>query len=245
MDQQRFDDLARAVARGAPRRNVLKGLAAGLTSLVFGGMATEQAAASHCTPACGPCQTCQFDANRGVYRCITTCTACEVCRKAGPRGADPYICVPKCDTCSDCNPGPDGPNVGQCKTHCLGCQSCQNGVCIDRCGTTGRVCAGPPPNGGCTTCSPFTCGGPAPIHCGPTTADCICTRSVDGNPRCGNDFGCDTPSCTTNQECQTLLGPGAYCQAAGTGCCGQVCVPPCGVTVAAGARAASGKRNSG
>jgi hypothetical protein len=55
---------------------------------------------------------------------------------------------------------------------------------------------------------------------------CSSVRSVQANSCiCGND-DCG-PGCTSDADCQSYA-PGSICQAPGTGCCGQVCIAPCG-----------------
>jgi hypothetical protein len=95
----------------------------------------------------------------------------------------------------------------------------------------------------------FLCGG-VPSPCGEEGQDCLCTRSTEGRVRCGDNTSCGaTPPCTTSVECEALLGPGAFCQAPGTGCCGQVCVPACGTLPGSGGAesgaAATGMTNAG
>jgi hypothetical protein len=64
------------------------------------------------------------------------------------------------------------------------------------------------------------------VVCGSdASGTCNCVRSVEGLFLCGND-GCG-PACTTSAECQTYAA-GSVCQAPDTGCCGQVCIAPCG-----------------
>lgn len=59
---------------------------------------------------------------------------------------------------------------------------------------------------------------------------CTCTRATEGNNICVNfiDQSCDTlRSCTNTKECRDTVGFHFFCQAAGTGSCGQRCVPEC------------------
>jgi hypothetical protein len=77
----------------------------------------------------------------------------------------------------------------------------------------------------------FVCGGLVEF-CG--TA-CACTTTVTG-AECLSTACPSAEPCTTNAECETLLGPGARCQPEKTGCCGNVCLPACGAPFAAGAR---------
>jgi hypothetical protein len=160
MSQTRFDDLTRSLAEGASRRGVLKGLVGGLLAAVavafgFGSSeGTEASVPAVCRPACGPCMQCVHTPSG--HRCVSVCTACQICRQVP--GSTAYQCVPKCDTCSDCDT--TGPRQGQCRSRCLRCQRCvavQNGtatgidatlapsgetlpgLCVSRCGP-GREC---------------------------------------------------------------------------------------------------------
>jgi hypothetical protein len=76
----------------------------------------------------------------------------------------------------------------------------------------------------------------SPIHecnegviCGQVTGSgcgdgCNCTTSTSGSRTCYQITNpCPTQSCTSDSDC----GAGSFCQAAGTGCCGQVCFPHC------------------
>jgi stigma-specific protein Stig1 len=90
----------------------------------------------------------------------------------------------------------------------------------------------PGSDGVCTSCgTSFSCGS-AVTTCGTPAPGgiCACLQAQEGFTACGENFTCGTtPGCTTSASCVAALGPGAFCQAAGTGCCGAgVCVPACG-----------------
>ena len=98
----------------------------------------------------------------------------------------------------------------------------------------------------------YICGSVVPPPCGVGAGgeDCLCTRSAEGRVRCGDNISCGiTPPCATSVECEALLGPGAFCQTHGTGCCGPVCVPACGTLPGSGGAesgaAATGMTNAG
>lgn len=94
-------------------------------------------------------------------------------------------------------------------------ERCVQGICTKETGTCGAgyVCGGQTRD-----CGQPTCGGLGP---------CQCTEGVDGTVHCADDI-CLTLSCTSNADCESEFGAGFFCQKAGTGCCGQVCIPPCG-----------------
>ena len=55
-------------------------------------------------------------------------------------------------------------------------------------------------------------------------AGCNCTTATSGARTCHQIVNpCQSQSCTSDFDC----GAGSFCQAAGTGCCGQVCLPHC------------------
>ena len=87
----------------------------------------------------------------------------------------------------------------------------------------------------CTT--GFVCG-EIPQACG--EASCGCTFTTEG-AECLS-FVCepDRPACTSSAECETRNGPGWRCQPAGTGCCGNTCIAPCGTTAEAGGTSNAG-----
>lgn len=78
---------------------------------------------------------------------------------------------------------------------------------------------------------------PAPNSptCGsdPGLGDCTCTRAVEGNNICVGfiDQSCASLApCASTADCRKTVGFHFFCQAAGTGSCGQRCVPECGNT---------------
>jgi hypothetical protein len=121
-------------------------------------------------------------------------------------------------------------------THCdcaPGAQTCADSVdaCNGVCCGPDQTCVGGQCQGSGGTCSaPFVCGD-CPFNlckgaCLSVVDTCACFPSVEGQTRCGNDYTCgSTPNCSTSAEC----GPGFYC---GISCCGQTCIPECGLQVA-------------
>jgi hypothetical protein len=86
----------------------------------------------------------------------------------------------------------------------------------------------------------FKCGRTGTISCPGTrprcNPNCLCTKSVEGPIRCGNPSGCTGVPCNTTRKCVNRFGKGFFCQRQGTGCCGQVCIAPCGTDIASTAR---------
>jgi hypothetical protein len=99
-------------------------------------------------------------------------------------------------------------------------------------------------------CTPGTC--PSGIicdlgivfQCGVAVENCFCTSVVGGEIRCGSGT-CPLPltECVSNDECESVFGPGYFCQPPGTGCCGAVCIAPCDVFREAGAQREAGPSN--
>jgi hypothetical protein len=83
----------------------------------------------------------------------------------------------------------------------------------------------------------FRCGKTDFVSCRETKAtcsrECLCTRTVEGNRRCGNPMGCTNFRCDSTRQCENRFGRDFFCQRRGTGCCGKVCIAPCGVNAAA------------
>jgi hypothetical protein len=119
---------------------------------------------------------------------------------------------------------------GQCVSN-----DCQEGTIFSP-----RTCRCETAAAGCTFA--YECGGAVPF-CGSGAETCLCTASVEGPVICGgNNCG---PSCTSSAECEAIFGPGAVCQAPGTGCCGQRCIPACGSPSTTSSVSSTGKTNTG
>jgi len=107
---------------------------------------------------------------------------------------------------------------------------CRDGVCVPTLCTTGVICNEPVP------------------VCPESPDTCLCIFTVEGDFGCATDFGCagtnPPPPCTSSAECETLVGPGSVCQAPGTGCCGQVCTPPCSLTLGITSATGGGPTNA-
>ncbi len=222
MDGQKFDELVRGLATGSSRRRVLKGIGggalAGALSLVGMRRGRAQEEDLECAAKVG---ICHHSDKKAKFQYIEVCVDAVPAHAAhGDLVACPNLEVIDPETCTCICPVED--------------IVCDEGEELDE-----DLCLCVPINE-CTT--GFVCG--SAIFC--AGGSCLCTAVLEGGAVCAPDFTCGTPQCTSSEECVTLLGPGSFCQAPGTGCCGQVCVPA-GVCEAGTAAAASleGPTNSG
>jgi hypothetical protein len=189
MDQNAFDDLTRALARGTSRRQALKllggSLAGGLLAVLGVG---EAAADDTCKPIGKKCkknsQCCSGNCANGT--CAPTCPSANVC------GSTCLTAPCDANQCLTCDP-----TSGTCASNCTSDQTCSNGVCC----ASGKVGLS---NGTCATpCNPFILG-----SCG---VGCNCIRESSGTTFCA---GSGTPnSCETTRDCP----PGQFCTLFQTG----------------------------
>jgi hypothetical protein len=207
MDGQRFDLLARAIARGGSRRQVLKGLAGGALAGGFLGAvrAPRAAAQDECVPGGGSCET-------GDDCCSGLCNQNGICYCTDP--SRPPIGCPCTtgtdDACGDttllCCPTtnePGGPGIctsGMVGCNPLGChqpgESCEiNGDCCQgQCSDEG-VCYCTDPDRPGIGCS-CTTGTENP--CGDTTLVCCATSNAPGGPGIctSGSVGCEPVGCS-------------------------------------------------
>ncbi len=131
--------------------------------------------------------------------------------------ADPSVCNEGCVCCvfrngnSRCMSPEQCQRLGGKSARCTTSADCPPGqMCLQdgSCADVALDCAGS------TTC-PGT-----DQYCNNNA--CLCTTSIDDVLVCGS-FACGA-SCSSNTDCPA----GYYCQQAGSGCCGQVCIPFCG-----------------
>jgi len=253
-----FDELSKALAAGISRREALRRIGSGLVGATLAalGLGKADAAPNPCSVFCSK----NFPPGPARAACLQACRQCGADVSRVCFGATNAICCAPDSSCCNSSTGSAFccPEHGNCcgdgccsagQNCCLGSSGffcCEGECCGDNCCGPGTFCQ----DGQCIpqgTCLSETICGQSFSICGQGAGGlvCICTRSVEGDVACGNDFPCNTPSCTSSAECEELLGPGFYCQAEGTGCCGQVCVPPCGTTTLAAGTTTTGRTNSG
>lgn len=124
----------------------------------------------------------------------------------------------------------DRNNCGQCSNVCSDEEQCLAGTCCNFQKTCGSRCCGPNEfcagQDLCRTIGQCDVSGQCGVNFPFCAPNCICLGSVEGPVRCGESTFCGA-FCTSSAECEANFGPGYFCQASGTGCCGQSCVPPC------------------
>ena len=145
MSHERFDDLARALARATSRRQVLRVLGAGLVGTLAGTLGLRQAETAQAALQPGQCRN-QRDCASPEDRCcrprdqgIGICTYvgqyangnCGECGRHCPDGT--LCCRPGAkrleDACVNVQ-GSDPNNCGCCGCGCLSGQTCVNGGCV-------------------------------------------------------------------------------------------------------------------
>ncbi len=243
MDQERFDQLAVAVARGATRRTLLH-LARGSLAVLLAGLARgaettdaakrrtrhgqgrpERQRAGAAAKSCA--QQCRKKKSKAARRkCRTRCTPptpeCTTSQDC-PAGelCESGVCIPipdQCQTDADCDEC-EQCEGGVCRATCLPPQRCQNGQCI---------------GGGGGGCRPTTCAaagaacGRIPTGCGGTRdcGDCPPPQSCGGgDPGTPNVCGCTALQCPAGANCGTILNPcdGTAVSCGGPCPAGQVC----------------------
>ena len=185
--------------------------------------------------------------------CYIQCSPNEVCT-SGQCCAGDRVCGSRCcgadESCCDFGGGsavccPSGTYCGGPGLCCQFDEQVCGGQCVSTACSEGEAfnpftCRCETSAAGCSF--PYRCGGSIPF-CGSGAQTCLCTASVEGPVICGgNNCG---PACTSSAECETIFGPGAVCQAPGTGCCGQACIPPCGSPSTITSVSSTGKTNTG
>ena len=202
MDGQRFDDLARTVARSAPgtpsRRAVLKGMLGAAVAAFAGGAGA--AAKDKNGIWKGKCRT-HSDCPAGAA-CVNNHCACPPGTTRCHVGTSFEACA---DTATDVN------NCGFCGSACGPCEECIGGACVPTCGpctecdlvsgtcqpTGGEGCECP---AGTTTCDDgwggFTCCGDGNRCCNNTCVpeDWACCNAGEVRCRaqcCGPDTRCN------------------------------------------------------
>lgn len=80
-----FDDLAREIAKGTSRRNVLRILGGGFASLILWSLGIRKAGAQ--APTCGACQACDLDTSTCGLPCTPTSAGQALCTMASQDGS--------------------------------------------------------------------------------------------------------------------------------------------------------------
>jgi len=199
VDEQRFDDLARALAGGASRRRIVKGMMAGLAGALLGSGRGRAARAQQTVALGGQCSA--FGAN-------------AECSQAGtPAGGVPVICsdngVLRDGTFNCCR---NAGGVCSADFQCCGAALCANGICGGG-GTTGL-----PLGSQCTATSQCSQAGGA-VVCGDNgflrDGATNCCRNEGGV--CTGEAGCCGALPCVNGVCggtaASGLPPGALCTA--------------------------------
>lgn len=173
MDGSRFDDLARRLAAGRSRRQVLAAIGAGLSAVLTGGLRMERGDAAGCGKGGAGCS----DRRKccGGLTCLngTCCPETQVCGGA---------CCPAGYTCQGgaCAAAGSG-TPGGCPSNQARC----NGACTDlttttNCGACGQVCSAPA--NATATCDGGHCG--FACNAGYQLCDGVCT-DVTTTANCG------------------------------------------------------------
>ena len=177
MNDDRFDDLTKALATGASRRGTLKALvavaAAGLVAVV----GRRQVAATQ-RPPCQPFgEICRVD----VHCCTGTCTDF---RCACPPGL-PNLC-PATQQCLGACPEGKAFNAATCQCECLAeTRQCPGGQC---CATAAQCCGT-----GCCPEGTICCKG-ACVAC-PSGGQCAGARCTSGDQCCSGVCSAFTGTC--------------------------------------------------
>jgi hypothetical protein len=219
MDQQRFDDLTRAMAAGTTRRRALKvfgGLAAGIGAMRF---ADRSALAGGCEEEGNACAS-EADCCQGLFCSNFVCSSAEICGVAGdPCPVDFSAGVratltPDCCTGFVCGLG--GVCVSICAEEGDGCETsddccedlvCSEGVCVvpALCAEEGGSC-----EGDADCCEGICCAGSCRnIEC--------CIDEEDPNARCPEGTSCFEGICDE----VICGGEGAACDDSSE-CCGEL-----------------------
>jgi hypothetical protein len=178
----------------------------------------EACCGGRCSDLCSDSSNCGF--------CGNACTGGRVCQFCGcscPNGT--VECGGECvsDSC------PEGRefDFSTCRCECSGGTVECGGECLSTTCPGGQVFN--PTTCQCEVpCGPPAICGSAATRCRQETGQfCICTATLEGGSVCGSALECGPP-CTSSAECPQLFGPGAFCQAPNTGCCGQKCIKLCG-----------------
>ena len=212
MDGSRFDNLARAVATGASRRSVLKGLAAGLAATALRFIGSSIAVAQNTVPLGGQCSGLGANSECSQAGGSVVCSDNGVardgqfncCRNAGGAcTADFHCCGGAVCTDGSCGGGGGGGGLGL-GAECTSTSQCSqaggsvvcasNGIADDGarncCRNTGGACTGD-----IQCCANLSC----------TNGTCTGTASETPPPTTGGLA--PGAACTTTEQCSQADGP--------------------------------------
>jgi hypothetical protein len=238
-----FDDFSRDLARGLPRREVLRRLGGGLTAWLLASLGIEQTwAAPSASASPGPCDyrdvvTCVQDKTFGWTVETAVCVgglafvsaatfgagvlASLLCEAAAAAYYEYY--TPRCYTVdrdcfhgTTCTADPSDPQHSYC---CNPGQVVCRGGCYDP-----SQCSGCASGGVCDSFSPCP---------GNSNSDCFCADTAEGTSACVLNQLCrNAPTCSTSGDCPA----GLLCIV--DTCCGDSrCVAVCDTSAAGVARA--------
>ena len=167
-----FDALSKALASGVSRREVLRGVGAGLTGALLASVGVKKASAapSNCSVLCGKTA---FTSGPAHASCLQACRQCggntsRICQT--PTG---FVCCPSGQVCS--------PATNQCVAECT-CES------FTPCGTGGSDCLCVQTTEGTSACIVPFCSGQQCTTSSECGAGSICF--VSGAPCCGGGSFC-------------------------------------------------------
>jgi hypothetical protein len=226
MDGQRFDEITKALATGASRRQILRGVVAGLVGALASGLSREHAAAARrCKGAGGKCTAdrdcCQDDPAR--------CADGKCCPKPRYCASTGTCCPPGLKCCGDgeCTAGSCRKAQGEACTAGTECASsfCVDGVCCDAaCAGECEACTLADSLGTCVPVSGATCTGGVCVE-----GACCLGRQVNGCDAETLQLCCqDEPCCPFTGECCTDCftnpeGVSPYLCCPATSVCGNQC----------------------
>jgi hypothetical protein len=174
MDGRHFDDLARALAAGASRRNVLKGLTGSAGAALAGALSWR--------PSFGKGGALRQGCAELGARCLRDDACCSgLCDVESRR----CVCTDDQEECDDecVDLRSDPANCGECGESCSAGQRCLDGAC---CSGSGGTCDGDDECCGGLTCCDGRCTDPSgdPNNCGD------CGETCDFDP-----YLCEAPTC--------------------------------------------------
>lgn len=229
MDGQRFDELARLVASGVPRRRVLGMIGGGLAALA----AKAMPARAGCFEEGGGCEI-QDDCCTGLFCVNNVCTG-PVCIPDGESCIVPAGQIPtECCSGSECIEGICTPVIPPCsevgepcvvtqgvQQTCCGDLVCVDSTCQVACQAEGAGCKSDLDCCDGLVCPEGTCVPPEPV-CAVEGEAC---SNIDGVAiSCCEELECVDGTCTVVVEC---VAEGEACEVDGDCCTGICCGGAC------------------